>query len=243
MFKIYASCDPVYLKEHAPALIASCAHHGNNLEINCINGSLDEEAFLLDARKRFNVIKRHWNTEFQFTLKEQFTKTEIVRKSPRTIFACDRFVTVGSKLRFGTDSYLIVDVDCFLMKHISEPESDIGIFLREPLPGTIGWEAEGSKVAAGAVYYSPKAYEFAEDVVLNILRGPYQWFLDQKALNEAYQKHKDRYSYTYFDKAFMDWEFESNTSIWTGKGSRKYDNPKYVDIKNYLTMIYSQAKI
>ena len=41
----------------------------------------------------------------------------------------------------------------------------------------------------------------------------------------------------------MDWEFESNTSIWTGKGSRKYDNPKYVDIKSYLTMIYSQAKI
>ena len=92
-------------------------------------------------------------------------------------------------------------------------------------------------------YYSPKAYEFAEDVVLNILRGPYQWFLDQKALNEAYQKYKDRYSYTYFDKVFMDWEFESNTSIWTGKGSRKYDNPKYVDIKSYLTMIYSQAKI
>ena len=26
----------------------------------------------------------------------------------------------------------------------------------------------------------------------------------------------------------MDWEFKDGTTIWTGKGPRKYDNPVYV---------------
>jgi len=30
----------------------------------------------------------------------------------------------------------------------------------------------------------------------------------------------------------MDWEFVEGTTIWTGKGPRKYDNPTYVGKKN-----------
>ena len=39
---------------------------------------------------------------------------------------------------------------------------------------------------------------------------------------------KDRYNYHYLDSKFMDWEFVEGSTIWTGKGPRKYDNPTYV---------------
>jgi hypothetical protein len=29
----------------------------------------------------------------------------------------------------------------------------------------------------------------------------------------------------------MDWEFIDGTTIWTGKGDRKYSNPKYLSMK------------
>ena len=50
-------------------------------------------------------------------------------------------------------SMLVVDIDCFIMKHIDFKDfsnADIGIFLREPLPN-MGLQ---TSVAAGAFYAS-----------------------------------------------------------------------------------------
>jgi hypothetical protein len=70
--------------------------------------------------------------------------------------------------------------------------------------------------------------EFALNVANRIRQGPITWFLDQVAISETYQNMKDRYNYHYFDSKFMDWEFVEGSTIWTGKGPRKYDNPTYV---------------
>jgi hypothetical protein len=32
----------------------------------------------------------------------------------------------------------------------------------------------------------------------------------------------------------MDWEFVEGTTIWTGKGPRKYDNPTYLAKKSFF---------
>jgi hypothetical protein len=131
------------------------------------------------------------------------------------------------------EDYLVIDTDCLIMNHIEISGDDqIGLFLREPLPGTQGWENQGSRVAAGVVYYSHDAINFAKKVRLRIKQGPLAWFLDQVALNETYQSHIGDYRFNYFDNKFMDWEFIEGTTIWTGKGPRKYDNPTYVSKKN-----------
>jgi hypothetical protein len=52
------------------------------------------------------------------------------------------------------------------------------------------------------------------------------------ALNEVYQSLISDYRFHYFDEKFMDWEFIEGTTIWTGKGPRKYDNPTYLTKKN-----------
>jgi hypothetical protein len=118
------------------------------------------------------------------------------------------------------------------MKKIEEPSAQVGLFLREPLPGTQGWENQGTRVAAGAVYYSREAVDFAEQVSTRIRKGPILWFLDQVAISEIYQQNLSNYQYEYFDDKFMDWEFVEGTTIWTGKGPRKYDNQTYVAKKN-----------
>ena len=39
-----------------------------------------------------------------------------------------------------------------------------------------------------------------------------------------------------FDGNFMDWNFLDGTVIWTGKGNRKYDNPRYVAMKKSMSI-------
>ena len=152
----------------------------------------------------------------------------------RTLYATDRFLSIMTQMIARPDQYLIIDTDCLIMKPIGESDfhGDIGLFLRDPLPGTVGWEAQGTRCAAGAVYYSSRAIDFAQAVANRIRKGPIAWFLDQVAISETYEEMKDRYNYQYFDAKFMDWEFIEGTTIWTGKGPRKYDNPTYVAKKN-----------
>ena len=229
MFKLYASCDPVYLRDHAPTLIASAAEANNNLHIHIINGEGEEIRFMDSLRQKW---ERMTDAHLSYTWAAQFAPSHNSSEQ-RTIFACDRFVTVADVLQRGDrNSYLIIDVDCLIMKHIEEPSKSIGLFLRAPLPGSVGWENEGSKIAAGAVYYHQSAAPFAKQVAERIRKGPHAWFLDQIALNETYELNRHKYTFEKFTPEFMDWEFIDGTTIWTGKGPRKYNNPKYVAKKN-----------
>lgn len=230
--KLFASCDPTYLNMHAPALVASAAVAGNNLHLHVINAEQEQQDFLQYLQDKW---KGMTDASFSFSWNHQFTFHDNSEQQ-RTIFACDRFVSIVTAMeRNPEEDYLIVDTDCLIMKHIKKPDDDqVGLFLRDPLPGTVGWENQGSRVAAGVVYYSHEALQFARRVMRRIKQGPNAWFLDQVALNETYQGELSNYRFHYFDAQFMDWEFIEGTTIWTGKGPRKYDNPTYLTKKNYF---------
>jgi hypothetical protein len=237
--KLFASCDPKYLNVHAPALVASAACAGNAIHLHVIDPLANDCAFLDYLREQYNKIAGR--DEFTWSIGKSFVNLSGDEQSlknwfdaQRTMFACDRFVTVVSLMEAEPDEdFLIIDTDCLIMKHIEKPDDDqVGLFLREPLPQTQGWENQGTRVAAGVVYYSNEAIDFARNVMYRIKHGPYAWFLDQVALNEIYQKELSNYRFHYFNEQFMDWEFIEGTTIWTGKGPRKYDNPTYVSKKN-----------
>ena len=183
MFKLFASCDPIYLNLHAPALVASAAVAGNNLHLHAINASPSEVEFLHYLSSRWEKLTE---ATFTFSWGDMFTSAKD-KEQLRTIFACDRFVTVGNRLRYTDDTYLVIDTDCLVMKKIEEPTDQIGLFVRDSLQGTQGWESQGTKIAAGAVYYSRDAVEFAEEVAFRIRKGPVMWFLDQVAISETYE--------------------------------------------------------
>jgi len=226
-FCLFTSCDPKYLRDHAQAYISSCAKAENNVHLHVINASVNDWTYM-------QILKMGYKLMFpsgEMTISSEDTDlSRISDEHKRTYYACNRFIVASSII---TQPMLITDIDCLIMKHIDPLETDLGIFLREPLPGVNDWEREGSRVAAGAVFVRETAKEFLQSVAQIILDNEWRWFLDQNALNVSYQHFKTKYTCTAFGTDFMDWEFIDGTTIWTGKGDRKYNNPKYLGMKNY----------
>ena len=91
---------------------------------------------------------------------------------------------------------LIIDTDCLVMEPYIWPDADLGLFLRDPLPGTVGWEKEGTHVAAGMVLYTKKSQPFAQEVAQALSTNDLIWFVDQVALSDFSQNFQKtpRYS-------------------------------------------------
>jgi hypothetical protein len=232
--KLFTSCDSVYLRVHAPALVASAACNDNSIHVNVVSSSYDDVGILEDLSSKYHKIAGWPSSDFTWSLSTPFAKPTNAEET-RTMFACDRFLSAAAIMESHKEDLLIIDTDCLIMNHIFDIHDDqIGLFLRDPLPGTQGWENAGSRVAAGVVFVSKDSVAFLEAVSQRIKQGPLAWFLDQVALNEVYQEHMGDYRFKYFDSQFMDWEFVEGTTIWTGKGPRKYENETYLAKKAYF---------
>jgi hypothetical protein len=218
--------------------VASAAYHNNSLHINVCGAGVDDRDILDDMSSKYHKISEWPHSDFTWSMSTPMIDVKDNTQGPdveRTAYACDRFLTAGIVLEHHEEDLLIIDTDCLVMQHIEPITHDqVGLFLREPLPGVQGWETQGTRVAAGAVFISRSAAPFLESVAERIRKGPVKWFLDQVALNEAYQEHIADYRFRYFDAQFMDWEFVEGTTIWTGKGPRKYDNPTYLAKKSFF---------
>ena len=231
-FCLFTSCDPKYLRDHARAYISSCAKAGNNVHLHVINASVNDWTYMQILKMGY----KHMYPSGEMTVSSEDTDlSSISQEQKRTYYACNRFIVASSII---TQPMLITDIDCLIMKHIYPLETDLGIFLREPLPGVNDWEREGSRVAAGAVFVKETAKDFLESVAQIILDNELRWFLDQTALSISYQHFKNKYSWFAFGTDFLDWEFLPNTKIWTGKGDRKYNNPQYLNSKKHYHDIF-----
>lgn len=227
-FVTLVSCDSGYLHAHAPAFISSCAKAGNSVHLHVVNPEKNDWEFMKTIRTYASAMVNH---NIQITLSSEETDlSQLGAENIRTYYACNRFLVAPELMSraAGKLSLMITDIDCIFMKHVDEPTEQLGIFFREPLPGTVGWEADGSRVAAGAVYCHHTAQDFMTSVAKRIRQYEYHWFLDQYALNVTYIEQKDKYSCKAFDAQFMDWNFIEGTAIWTGKGDRKYSNQVYL---------------
>lgn len=213
---IMASCDSKYFENFAVPLIYSASEHDNNIHIHIINPT---EQNISTAETLIKKVK----TKFTYTVENS-------ENNSREYYSCNRFLIAPSFLTTA-NKLLIIDTDCLLMDKIEFPSADLGLFLRDPLPGTVGWEYEGTHVAAGTVMYTKNSIQFAEEVASFIKANKMIWFLDQVALWKTYCQYKENYSLYKFTEKEMDWNFKEGTKIWTGKGSRKYDNKVYCDMQ------------
>jgi hypothetical protein len=222
---VFAACDSKYFLDHAAPLIYSASEIGKkDVHVHIVNPT-DEAislAGVLNATTKQRVTYTYNDMEFPDWTPEMI----------RAYYASLRFLVAPHILQ-TCNAMLILDIDCMVMNEFDYPAKPIGYFPRESLPGTVGWEAEGTKVAAGAVYYHKNAFEVAAGVADELSKLPLQWFNDQIALSKTFNKVQQSDVFHYFDGNFMDWEFNEGSIIWTGKGSRKYDNVDYVAQKNY----------
>lgn len=221
---VMAACDSKYFMKFAPAFIASIVSNTkNDIHIHVINP--DDEVFALACYLNSRVDRRVTYT-FQDSDLSQYNDEQ-----KRALYASLRFLVAPYILQ-NAGEILILDIDCLAMLNFKYPRDySVGYFPRKPLEGTVGWEQEGTKVAAGCVYFDKKAMNVCNAVAETLSGLPLQWFNDQIALNHVFEQVPEELCWKY-DWTFMDWEFKEGTIIWTGKGPRKYDNPKYVDAQN-----------
>ena len=226
---LFASCDSRYFLEHGPAFMMSAIKFNENLHLHIVNPS-DQAKELKSSCSRFK------NLTFSYE------NTDLNGLDPRTYYACNRFIVAPYVLHHA-HRVMILDVDNYLMNEMiwPEPEYDAGLFIRDPLPGTSGWEQESTHVAAGIVYLDMrKAISFAIDVSNKLKKSKnFVWFVDQNVLWKCYNHWKEELNILQFERHIMDWEFKHGTMLWTGKGPRKYDNKTYVKQKdNYTKELY-----
>ena len=221
---VMAACDSKYFMKFAPAFIASIVKNTKlDIHLHVINP--DEEVFALACYLNSRVDRRVTYT-FQDSDLSKYSDEQ-----KRALYASLRFLIAPYILQ-NAGEILILDIDCLAMQNFKYPQDySVGYFPRKPLEGTQGWEQEGTKVAAGCVYFDKKAMNVCNAVAETLGSLPLQWFNDQVALNHVFQQVPEELCWKY-DWTFMDWEFRDNTIIWTGKGPRKYDNPKYVEAQN-----------
>lgn len=219
---ILVSCDEKYFIEHFPPLAYSAVGAGERIHAHVVNPTQECHGLA-------KILEEDIGATYSFE------RRDLSGVDPRTYYACSRFLILPEFLHHGMPEALVLDTDCLIMNEIDwSPFENVhaGLFFREALPGTHGWESQGTKIAAGAVYAKRSALEFTIDVRYRITQGPFQWFIDQVALNESYEKHKDTMSFYGIPPEFMDWNFVENTTIWTGKGDRKYKDVKYLNAKD-----------
>lgn len=239
---IFTSCDPVYLRDHAPTLVASAVLSGHDihLHVSYIEKEIDVMSIKDECGRlagRCLDIAPDSLVTYSVSSIEQNVEPD---RDTRVYYACDRFYSARYWLR-NFKSLFIVDTDCLIMRKMEEPAESIGLFLRKPLDTTIEWETEGTRVAAGLVYVKNDilGQQFLDTVVHHINDGPARWFLDQVSLSRV-SNLIDSDKIHKFGPETLDWEFLPGTSIWTGKGDRKYNNEKYISMKySFIRKLYA----
>lgn len=216
---ILASCDELYFQTHAQPFIKSILENNGTAWVDIVAPE--------DQHERLR--KTYSSSDFILSCSNGPSgKGEITR----VVYAQARFngILLSSVFNFF-DEVLILDVDSFLRKPIDWSDfsdCDYSLFLRDPLPGTVGWEQEGTRCAAGAVYFKKTATDFIR--ILNAMMANYgaRWFVDQFALHEVhkhFQVNNLGLKFTQMPQKYIDWEFNPDTIVWTGKGSRKTSVP------------------
>ncbi|MEK9697511.1 MAG: hypothetical protein VW270_17230 [Candidatus Poseidoniales archaeon] len=218
---VVAACDANYFMKFAPAFVESISQNTNHAtHIHVVNPT--DEVFALAT---------YLNTRGKVTYSfNDDDLSEYTSEQKRAYYASLRF-RVAPFILHSAKQIMILDIDCMVMENFDFPEKPVGYFPREPLPGTVGWEQEGTKCAAGCVYFHRDAGNVCSAVSDTLSGLELKWFNDQIALNHVMSQVPDEHVHK-FDGDFMDWEFKDGTTIWTGKGPRKYDNPRYVQMQN-----------
>lgn len=218
---IFAACDSVYFRKFAPAFVQSIHENVTSTGIHIHVVNPNDEDFALACY--LNSQSKHKVT---YTFEDQDLALHD-DEFKRAWYASTRF-RVAPYLLSHAKKMMILDIDCLVMENFEFPKKPVGYFPRESLPGTVGWEAEGTKCAAGCVYLTSDAMNVANAIADTLEGMPTRWFNDQIALNHV-MKQVPAEHIVEFDSMFMDWEFKEGTTIWTGKGPRKYENETYVN--------------
>ena len=232
-FFIYAACDQDYFDQFAKSLVNSIqANSTDNIHLHIFNPRTDQLNFCKEKsvsvsyeyvdETMFNCATEKWTSKNLSPLQlRQLKNTQLAmtkgndkslqERMLKTYYACARFIRLSQLVK--TQSFLAIDVDAIVRKTL-QPLSGKDLFLHR----VAGRKA---RFLAGGIFGTATATQFLHqysDSILDYLSADYlYWGLDQDILEVIVPN----YSWSQLPYSYIDWEMESESHIWTAKGTRK----------------------
>jgi len=237
---ILISVDSKYFRRHAIAWAWSVFINSMHGHIHIINPS---------KKDLYNAYAINENTNHQVSFSSETLGKKV---SSNSAFLASRRFFVAKHLMDSYEKILITDADSYFMKQFNFPDSDVGIFFREPFSSDSKWIREGTRVASGLVSLSGKEGRlFIDEVVSNLKQeadiSGWKWFIDQLCIWQVYLELKEKdmkVSFHSFSEKDLDWNFNKGSILWTGKGSRKDLSKIYLREKQKIEIDYlTSAKV
>jgi len=220
---VFAGCDSAYAIEHAvPLLHSLAANGGGNIaaHVHVVNPSTEAEEALARAAAHLSPrldVTSTWET------------VDLDRAPPvarAAYYASCRFVRAVQVMDVAARPVLVLDADSIVRRPLDIAAMADGVeaalFLRPDHPPHMA-------VAAGAVLFTPAGADFSHSVAATIAaylaafldgQGELGWYFDQAAL--AAVNEGRRPTLRVLGPEFMDWTFQADSVVWTGKGPRKH---------------------
>jgi hypothetical protein len=231
---IFFVADNDYFWKHGRILLASLARQSPaaKCHVHVVNPNTDVAAAIDEARAKIPGLS------YSHEIANRAGCNEVHN---RTYYASIRFVRLAELFTRAPATYLCVDSDCIIRGDVAAAPlevADIGIRLRYS-------DEPHASVAAGALVLSPtdRAARFM-DRVASLIRSVLEtdeaaWFLDQVVLSQAVREfdREGDASFTQIDMAWVDWFFDNDALIWTGKGPRKFEDARYLaEVRRYRSL-------
>lgn len=237
-FFIFTACDQNYFDNFGKILINSILKNTNlGVHIHIFNPA-DETIKFCQGKDRISLsyeyvpkelfisATRKWetapitepeNTRYRriHTAMKKGRDLNVIDRIQKTYYACARFIRLENLTKEG-DKFFAMDVDAIVRKNISFLAPDKDCYLHM-ITG------EKARVLAGGLYTDGNLQgrkflkEYSDKLIQHILNDDMYWSMDQDILDIVVPK----YNIGHLPLTFIDWEMQSQSIIWTAKGSRK----------------------
>jgi tetratricopeptide (TPR) repeat protein len=239
---IFCVADNAYFWEHALVLLGSLGHHDpdSTCHVHVINPDASVASAVDVVRGLLPSLRLSYS--YEHVDFEECSDAHI-----RTYYASVRFVRLAQLIAQSPASYFTLDADCIVRGKLTfalahSTVGDVGIRRRFS-------EHTHMTVAAGALLLrpTPAASHFIDRVSTRIQStleaSEGVWFLDQIVLSQALLEMEGAaLSSGQLDMSFIDWFFQEDSIIWTGKGKRKTEDSKYTEALSKYRYLQNNQK-
>lgn len=208
--------DKKYLG-YAKVLLRSLLKSKNDFDIHICLINISRKAI---TRKSLELINANVNIKF---LDKKFRRNWL----KKAFCANHRAEFIYEILQYNYEGIIYADVDSIFRSSISKDKilsttSDIKIHFRDQNKTN----DDRFNVAGGVIFIknSTNAKKFIGTWAENLKSRKLEWFADQILFYKTYEQLKTNVNVEHLSNDFIDWEFNKNSSIWSGKGTRKKYN-------------------
>lgn len=239
--QVFSCCDGRYFDLYADVFLASIDKNSPGSKVVlCILNPLEgfeDKIKLLSERLTATTIEVR---VFDVDLKD---KTEDERKA---FYANYRFVSLADYLKDNRNQIetLFFDIDTLVKKDLAPVlnqygNSDIALHTR------LDRKLTSRKTMAGAIFFSAQkknVSQFIQALGKKVKEKIFAWYWDQETLYSQLCTHRKKTKLAHLEQNCVDWEFNDDSIVWTGKGPRKDEDEKYNAYASELREYISQKQ-